>query len=303
MWIDFGLGGAFLYLGLLAALLLLLCRPSRRVAILSLTMIALLVSNWFSFSLPTHYALVAVFLALIVAETGRKKKIVFKNALVAKGIASVLIVLAGLNGFWASRMAMGDYELARAFFSVAKNNIEIADQSLQRALKLNAVYADTSKSAYDLYYSLATTFADTKWLEKAAETNALFQKVTHNSLYSLLNEARMWALLKDYKKAEELYQRIAETKGINPVFYEEWANMYVDAAQYDKAAAVYDELFAILPLDWQAPLLSKGAELTREQRIFWKNHGSFLETLDKALKAYVATGQVEKAAKIVEAVK
>lgn len=306
MWIDFGLGGVLFYLGLWAALLLLFWkkpRPSLRVSILSLTMIALLVSNWFSFSLPVHYVLFTVFLALIVAETGCKKKIVPKNALVARGMATALIVLAGFNGFWAVRMAMGDYDLARAFFSVAQNNVEIADQSAQRALKLNVVYADTSKNAYDLYYSLATTFADVKWLEKAAEDNVIFQKVTHNSLYSLLNEARMWALIKDYKKAEEVYQRIAETKGINPVFYEEWANMYVDAEQYDKAAMVYDELFAILPPDWQAPLLSKGAELTREQRIFWKNHGSFLETLDKALKAYVATGQVEKAAKIVDAVK
>lgn len=312
MWIDFGLSGVFFYGGIWAALLLLfwknpraslLSHPSHRVSILSLTLIALLVSNWFSFSLPTHYALLVVFAALIIAETGKRKTLKWKEPIIRTAMVAVLIVLAVLNAFWVSRMTVGDYHLARAFFSIAKNNVEIADQSARRALKLNAVYADTSKNAYDLYYSLATTFADIKWLEKAASANATFQKVTQSSLYSLLNEARMWALLKDYEKAEEVYMRIAENKGINPVFYEEWANMYFDAGQYDKAAAVYDELFAILPPDWQAPLLSKGAELSREQRIFWKNHGSFIETLDKALKAYMATGQAEKAEAIFGAIK
>lgn len=304
MWIEFGLGGTVFYLGIWAALLILFWKTvSPRVRLLCLTLIALFVSNGFGFSLPTHYTFLAVFGALIIAETGKRKTLKWHNPLIRIAIVATLTILAALNIFWSVRMALGDDHLARAFFSIAKNNVELADQSAARALTLNAVYADPSKNAYDLYYALAATSADIKWLEKAASANALFQQVTHGNLHSMLNEARLWALIKDYEKAEEVYMGIAETKGVNPVLYEDWANMYFDAERYDKAAAVYDELFAILPPDWQAPLLSKGAELNREQRIFWKNHGNFIETLDKALKAYAVTGQVEKAEAIVDAVK
>jgi O-antigen ligase len=286
MWIHLGILGAAFYV----FVVVYVARAFWRSKFLdlsyvsSLALLSLFVSNFFSFSLTTHYVFVAIFLAIL--GVGSAKKWVVKRHWSTDVVSIALLLLVVCNSGLAGRFLAADLAIARAYWTADA-------QHMDRALAL-APYYPAVHSEATVFYSGAGDFM------KAIQSNAQHLSLTGYDLNSQLLEARLWVVAGDYDGAEAVYQRIHQNNGSNPLLFENWGNLYFDGGRLPEAALIYDELLNSLPTYWAAPILSDG-ELLREERLFWKNNPDFMMTLSNAVEAYEFVGESEKALEILQA--
>jgi len=292
MWIHFGPLGALFYLGLILYIFrCFLYSKDKEKQILSLGLIAFLLSNLFSFSLPIHYTFFAIFLGILGAQ--HRTKITLHKTVTTQIITISLILIMIANGVWLSQMFKNDTTLAKSLIAIGSNDAKTAITLATKSLKWSPGYPEIYQHLYGTYYRLAIS-VHPSYLEGAELVNSILIQKTKGSLQPLLNEANLQELKGNAQAADDTYKIISNNIGFNPLFYQAWGEFYVRNSHFEEAAVIYDEFLNILPDDWKAPILS-GGEMTREQRIFWKNHPTFMTTLDKIVAAYQESGQTEKA--------
>jgi O-antigen ligase len=301
MWIHLGLLGFLFYLALIAYSLKIFFtakKPIPRFA--SLAILSLFATNFFSFSLITHYAFLVIFLALIAAENS--SKITFKPSWPNKIPATLLGLLLTASIVLNICIFTADLQIKSAYKSLNTLDLTAITSHLEKATDLAPFYSSVHMNAFTLYYPLAEVLGDEELLALAVSANASARELSHSNLKSLLNEARLFRLIEDPSSAEEVYKTIYDQVGIHPLLYEHWADLYYEQSLFDHAALIYDEYLNLLPNDWQAPIETP-EEMTEDQRIFWKNHPDFLKTLEQVITTYESTGQTKKADEILESLK
>ncbi|EKD63761.1 MAG: hypothetical protein ACD_51C00205G0005 [uncultured bacterium] len=300
-WIHLGLLGALMYLGFV-----FFCfkkywlSENKEVVFASLAVLSLIASNIFSFSLVTHYSFLAVFVAIILLD--RKMKLIVKNSLLKKTIIGFAILLIIASMTITVRTFLSDFYITKAYLAYNAGENEMSVNEMEKATNSMPFYSEIYSSASTLYCYIASATQDASYLLLAADANQKAIEISAGSLQSLLDEARIYILAGDYESAQEIYLSAYENIGFNPFLYEKWGNAYFAEGKYAEAAIVYDELLEVMPEDWAAPLLS-GSEPSEGERIFWKVHSDFLDTLQNAIDSYAATGQDAKAEEIMDKLK
>ena len=272
VWIHLGLLGFLFYLGLF---LFCVKKFVTTKEILYLGILSLFITNFFSFSLVTHYTFLAVFLGCALADP--KKKTTWELNYQKIGAISAIALLLFLNLALNTRVFLADFNLKKAYTTLDTTYIE-------KAIYYAPFYTETYQEGYIIYYSLSGALADNNLFARTTQLSAKIREMSRDSLESLLNEIRLHLLLQDYESAEQLFFDIEEAGIINPLVYEYWGNIYFDQADYEKASEIYEKLLSILPDSWQ------GDGTDYESHIFWKTHPDFLETLEKIILSYEVTG-------------
>ena len=251
----------------------------------------------FSFSLVTHYTLLAIFLALISAAGATKG--VYKNEARCKLAAVLMVVLMLPNICFQGHLFKAGANLLDGYLALNGGEIEIARGRFNESVE-KMPYYDFQQFAFEGYYLLTNLTLEPDDYNRAVEIHRRAQELSLGDTQSFINEARLYSLKQEYDAADQIYRSLYEQVGPNPLALEQWANMYADMGKYSHAAAVYDELFAILPDHWKIDLSDEG-EISEEARIFWKNHPDFINTLQRALESYERSGSKSKAKELYEA--
>jgi len=300
-WIHLGLLGALMYLGFVS-----FCfkkywlSENKEVIFASLAVLSLIASNIFSFSLVTHYSFLAVFIALIL--TDKKTKLVMQNSVVKKTIIGFAISLIIIAVIMTGRIFIADLHMTKGYLAYSEGDYETSAEEMEKSINAAPFYSEIYSSISTVYCLIAAETQNASYLLLAADANQKAIEISAGSLQSLLDEARIYILAGDYASAQQIYLNAYENIGFNPFLYEKWGNAYFAEGKYAEASIVYDALLEVMPDDWSAPLLSD-SEPSEEERIFWKVHYEFLDTLQNAIDSYVATGQDEKAKEIMDKLK
>jgi tetratricopeptide (TPR) repeat protein len=296
-----GLLGALMYLGFVS-----FCfkkywlSENKEVIFASLAVLSLIASNIFSFSLVTHYSFLAVFIALIL--TDKKTKLVMQNSVVKKTIIGFAISLIIIAVIMTGRIFIADLHMTKGYLAYSEGDYETSAEEMEKSINAAPFYSEIYSSISTVYCLIAAETQNASYLLLAADANQKAIEISAGSLQSLLDEARIYILAGDYASAQQIYLNAYENIGFNPFLYEKWGNAYFAEGKYAEASIVYDALLEVMPDDWSAPLLSD-SEPSEEERIFWKVHYEFLDTLQNAIDSYVATGQDEKAKEIMDKLK
>lgn len=300
MWIHFGLLGLLFYVGIIFWLLKTVFTEKKQLPkFTALAILALFASNFFSFSMVTHYMLLSIFLGVIASKNA--KKITLHNSTKTKLIALLAIFVLAFSMLINTKIALANKSLKDAYTALNTFDSEETYYQLSRASHLAPFFEAIHTEKFTLAYAISSTITDESFKAMATTANERAKEISHYALKPMLNEARLLRLDSDFEAAETLYQTIETEISTHPLLYQHWGEMYYELQLFEQAANIYDQLFQLVPDDWQAPILSNG-EMTEEQRIFWKNHPDFLEVLYQAIESYKSSDQTEKATELINAI-
>lgn len=292
MWIHLGLLGLLFYLFIfwIALKKSFIELPEKR--FIALAVLTFFFSNIFSFSLTIHFFFLTLFLAYIFSDGTVKKRSSFPPIL--KGGALVLSLLAVLNLGSGGALFYSNHQLRSSMDFLFAQKYSDSISAMQNALQWSPQYADLYSFVFNNFYFIGMQKKSNEILRVASTINRVFARLSQNSLKSQLNQAKIAMVFGQNQEADDIFRAIYQEKGDHPLIFEYWGNFYFSLGEYQKAAIVYDTLLNLLPSDWQIASSGKGP-LPKKQRIFWKKHPDFLNTLKNIVTAYQATGQKDKA--------
>ena len=296
MWIHFGILGIIIYLILLFSVLKkALSKSTIQEKIIATGILTLFITNLFSFSLVIHYFFLAISLGFIFSSTAKPLK--FKNNIASKILSIIFFIILILSIVLNALTFASNHKLKTAYNDLNTSNFEKSLNNTALTIKLSPFYHELYAKAFDISFSIAKYTNSNETLQQAIKYNQKENKLSGENMKSLLNTAKIFTYAGDYSSAEETYTTISKNFSPHPIIYEYWANFYFDQKNYEMAAKVYDVLFEIMPDHWKAPVFSD-EKLDENQRIFWKNHPDFIETLGKAIITYEKIGEIEKSEEI-----
>lgn len=291
-WISYGVFGALFYIGLALTLLRKFWTTKDTMdRFMTLGLIALMLSNFFSFSLVTQLSFSALFLAFIFRDKASIK-------LVQKPYwrwATAVLLIPMILGFLAININafVQDYHLKQAYIAVGVDEYEESMTHLLKATATPFPYVQP----YGDSYALAFAFADASGGENISELAEHFvvqeNILSHFALRPSLHLANWYIYKEDFESAEEIYKSLYAEGHKHPQMLEEWADFYAEQNQLETAALVYDEFFEWMPNTWK-----KSFHDRESNRIFWKNHPEFYKTIGQAALIYEVTNREEQAAEL-----
>ena len=241
-------------------------KRSTRLIISTCALIGILITNFFSFSLTTHWLVLMALFAIIINNTRKLKEI--------KPPLAVWVVLIAFTIFGAITSTRAIY--ADIKFTNAKNLIYQAqiDEGIEQIIQ--AANINTHQSKIYFFLSDALTAISEKTLEKEPieKANKIIEyggKFTNFDFQYLVRKAKIQTHLKNYDQAERLFEKAATLAPTNPIILKEWGKMYALKGDHKKAADKIEEFIDLIPED-----IFKDAE---KYRLFLKHAPDFVEVV------------------------
>lgn len=293
VWIHLGLPGLitmFFYLLFLLKNIWSSRAPEKVFA--NLILFALLIANFFGFSLVTQFGFMAAFLSMATWQRSEKIKWTWSPA---KNVwAFGLIFLCLISIFFRVELFGVDRHMKKAYMATISGNAELASIELAEARRWGSMYGEILNKAFTFNLALAKTYQLDEYLQEAVYVNDLAIDLQGETLLNRLNRASLYEVAGNVEGAEAVYKKADEELAPNPVLFQNWAELYYREGRYGEALPLYEALLDLLP-DWSTSADAK--------RIFWKNHPDFEEVLAHILATYEALGKVQEATDLEEKLK
>jgi len=293
-WIHYGIFGALFYIGLgLTILRKFWTTKDISDRFVSLGLIALMLSNFFSFSLVTQLSFAALFLAFIFrdkASINLHQKGYWRWA-VAVVLTPIILGFLALN----VNAFVQDYHLKQTYVHFGVEEYEESMEHLLKAHRSPFPYIQVYSDSFPIAYSLADATGGDDIAKLAEYFVVMENKLSNYALSPSLNLAKWYIFIENFDAAEEVYKSLYAEGRTHPKFLEKWADFYAEQNQIESAALVYDEFFVWMPNTWKNSFHDSEAT-----RIFWKNHPNFYKTISQAALIYEFTDRQEEASLLLE---
>ncbi len=290
LWIHLGILGALAYTALVFFVLhKFWTTREREVSFVSATVLALFTSNFFGFSLITHFVFLTLFLALLVHAPARVYALAKGRALLCGGLG--ILFFLSLN--FPVRIFLSDLAFKGADTAFLEGETETAHLGVGWGQRLNPFFAEPYTLSFKIDFALALQTQEIRFLEAAEDDLQKAYDKDRGTLKTMINLMQFYSAQGRSEEAEAVLEVLEQRGGVQALLFQVAGEFYYQAGRYEEAILHYEKLLAVLPAQWQAPVLT-GGELTEASRIFWKNHPDFITVLQHLADAYLRVGKAEK---------
>lgn len=272
-WVHLGLLGALFYISIGVTLLRALWKSaSSQKSFLIMGLLALMVTNQFSFSGVIHYMMFVLFWAVAFLpdfdSSAKKKKGNLRAFMTEKFFKSFIYI-----------PALGLSLVGLIFLSLPYVNLFQQEQALTNGEMIESD-GYFSRLYVDAVYIFGSQGASAEVLEVL---NSRALTIEPYNLSAQIDRLRILIYQEDY---EEMKLWV-ETLPPYPLVFELAAIGHARAGDFLSAAESFDAYFELLPSFWSETD-------TEEGRIFWKNHDQFELVIQQAIEVYSNAGELDE---------
>lgn len=296
-----GLFGILIYIGVLVMLIAIVFKKNslkyKDVNIAFFSLIAIIISKFFSFSLVDDWLVFLTILAILAIYNTKFIAYSLKRGVLSSLIAGLICVLIFFNLLHVYKTNAADLHYKKGMFMFLENELNESVTSMTTANSFNpyqdAIAFDTST----IFYLLGKESGNDDLLQTSLMFNEINGRFSNYDYFYLIGAARNLTLLEKFDEAEALYQQAMQLAPANPRLWRDWSEMYFFKEDYVKAVEKAEKYLEISPdyWRWKYELNEKTFEEQEEYRIFFKTNPGFWNIFKILAESYSQLGDIETA--------
>lgn len=257
--------------------------------ILGLTLLSVLISEFFSFPLVVEYLLIMATLAIILNNLFDFRNIKISNNPVVTFVFGILIALNVLLVGHSVNAIKADKNYFDGMNYLYSHEVKDGINTMIAAVNQNIYQGDIHFQLGEIFYVIGKETKDKEMLvlaDKAIESAGRF---TNKNFRYHFAKAQISTYLGNFDNAENEYTTAQKLAPINPIISKEMAVMYYEKGDYKKTIEKIENFLSLMPAYW------KEKDAKENHRLFFKHVPDFWDIFDYISMSYAKTGNKEKA--------
>jgi|GEM_PF-2132913 len=257
--------------------------------ILGLTLLSVIISEFFSFPLVVENLLIMATLAMILNNLFDFKNIKISNNPVVTFVFGILIALNVLLVGHSVNALKADKNYFDGMNYLYSHKVTDGINTMIDAVNQNIYQGDIHFQLGEIFYVIGKETRNMEMISLAINAIESAGKFTNKNFRYHFAKAQIATSGEDYDSAENEYMQAQKLAPINPIISKEMAVMYYEKGDYKKTIEQMEKFLSLMPAYWK----EKDAKETH--RLFFKHIPDFWDIFDYISMSYAHIGNKEKA--------
>jgi O-antigen ligase len=253
------------------------------------TLMAVLITMFFSFPLLSDWIVIYTALALFLVPALKYKTIKVKLNVLSVFVSSLLITLLVFANIYTFNLLRADILYNKGLNEFTSLKVNSAYKSFERSIEINP-FQDEIHYKAGLFFGLLNNKNVDKYIESAGWFNG--KDFQYHIYQGMLLSNRS-----EFDEAEKYFEIAYEKAPNNAFLWENWGNKYYLEGEYQKSIEAYQKLLELTPEYWMwtIDIDERSEDEKRKYRIFYKTNPNYLMSIERLADSYRQLGNNEKA--------